>query len=179
MFRHDIHRSGVDENGAHSRKVDRDRTWIIIRGLARIIKNICRVKISKWLQIDLWKVTLICVSNKKGKNIRFAYRITLTISKFVDGIVWISHNWYTENIKQKWYTTDTNSQSPQIVFFPRVDRRRNYRKRSSRWTRVTFRFLFFDNLATRISEAAKREQRWEVKNGRNEICRVVEWKFRL
>lgn len=142
MFRHDIHRSGVDENGAHSRKVDRDRTWIIIRGLARIIKNICRVKISKWLQIDLWKVTLICVSNKKGKNIRFAYRITLTISKFVDGIVWISHNWYTENIKQKWYTTDTNSQSPQIVFFPRVDRRRNYRKRSSRWRRITFRFCF-------------------------------------
>lgn len=177
MFRHDIHRSGVDENGAHSRKVDRDRTWIIIRGLVRIIKNICRVKISKWLQIDLWKVTLICVSNKKGKNIRFAYRITLTISKFVDGIVWVSHSRYTENIKEVVYNGYKFTKSTSRLLSTRRSKTK-LEKEAPVEGESRFDF-FFDNLATRISEAAKREQRWEVKNGRNEICRVVEWKFRL
>lgn len=178
MFRHDIHRSGVDENGAHSRKVDRDRTWIIIRGLVRIIKNICRVKISKWLQTDLWKVTLICVSNKKGKNIRFAYRITLTISKFVDGIVWVSHSRYTENIKEVVYNGYKFTKSTNRLLSTRRSKTKLSKKKLPlKENHVSI--LFFDNLVTRISEAAKREQRWEVKNGRNEICRVVEWKFRL
>lgn len=160
---------------------------LLYRGLARIIglkifeRNYYTLKsqmIIDSVQIDLrilWKITLIRVSNKKRerkKHHSIAYQITLTI--FVDGITWISHSRYRK-CWTKWYNSDTISKSTRLP----STRRSKLSKRLR--TRVTFRFFFliYDNLATRISEAAKRERRWEMKNGRNEICRVVEWKFCL
>lgn len=68
----------------------------------------------------------------------------------------------TENVKPSG-TIRIQFQSPR-VFLPRVDR--NYRKAFGESLRLNeshvsifFFFLIYDNLATRISEAAKRERR--------------------
>lgn len=66
----------------------------------------------------------------------------------------------TENVEPSG-TIRIQFQSPR-VFLPRVDR--NYRKAFGetpvkRESRFDFFFLIYDNLATRISEAAKRERR--------------------
>lgn len=66
----------------------------------------------------------------------------------------------TENVERSG-TIRIQFQSPR-VFLPRVDR--NYRKAFGetpvkRESRFDFSFLIYDNLATRISEAAKRERR--------------------
>lgn len=67
----------------------------------------------------------------------------------------------TENVERSG-TIRIQFQSPR-VFLPRVDR--NYRKAFGERLRLNeshvsiFFFLIYDNLATRISEAAKRERR--------------------
>lgn len=165
---------------------------LLYRGLARIIalkifeRNYYTLKsqmITDSVQIDLrilWKITLIRVSNKKRerkKHHSIAYQITLdnirrwdhmdlaqSVQKMLNEVVQFGYNF-------KVHASSFHA-SIEIIEKPSERLRLNE-------SHVSIFFLIYDNLATRISEAAKRERRWEMKNGRNEICRVVEWKFCL
>lgn len=158
---------------------------LLYRGLTRIIalkifeRNYYTLKsqmIIDSVQIDLrilWKITLIRVSNKKRERKKTPFD---RIPNHADNIRRWDHMDLAQSVCwTKWYNSDTISKSTRL---PSTRRSKLSKRLRLNESHVSIFFLIYDNLAS-ISEAAKRERRWEMKNGRNEICRVVEWKFCL